>query len=355
MTSTAPVAPARGRNARRLVDVVLRARELSILAALILLVLATTVANPRFLSAQGMKDIFLNASILALLAIGQTMVVITRNIDLSVGSLAGLVAFAAGRLVVDYHQRELVVIVLAGLVIGALVGLLNGLLVSFCRVPALVVTLGMLYVIQGVDYYWAHGEQINAADLPSTLLTLGSGGVFGVPYLPLITVVVLLAIGYYLHSYSSGREFYAIGSNPEAARLAGIPIRRRIMTAYVCSGTLAGLAGVLWLARFGTVVADAANGWELKVVSAVVVGGVAILGGVGTVYGATLGALLLTTIGSVLVVLKVDSFWQDAITGLLLLLAISVDGVVARRVARLLRNRSVRRVGPTADGVKEDL
>jgi rhamnose transport system permease protein len=326
---------------RRLVDAVLRARELSILAALIVLVVVTTAANSSFLSSQGVKDIFLNASILALLAVGQTMVVITRNIDLSVGSVVGLVAFASGRFVLG-HDRNIVVVLVLGMVIGAVCGVVNGVLVSFFKVPALVVTLGVLYVIQGADYYWAHGQQINAADVPSSLLQLGSGSVAGIPYLPLITVIVMVAVGYYLRSFPSGREFYAIGSNPDAARLAGIAIGKRVLTAYVVSGVLAGLAGVLWLARFGTVVADAAHGWELKVVAAVVVGGVAIVGGLGSVYGAALGALLLTTIGSVLVVLKVNSFWQDAIAGLLLLVAISVDRLLSLRVTRALRRRNAR-------------
>ncbi|GAA3959982.1 ABC transporter permease [Actinomadura viridis] len=328
----------------RLVDLVLRARELSIAGALVVLVVATTIANPRFLSAQGVEDIFLNASILALLAVGQTMVVVTRNIDLSVGSVVGLVAFVTGKFAAG-TDRNVLLVILLGLLIGALCGLVNGLLVSFCRVPALVVTLGTLYVIQGIDHYVAHGEQISASDLPSSVLALGNDALLGIPYLPIITVVVMLGIGFYLRSYSSGREFYAIGSNPEAARLAGVPIRRRVLSAYLVSGVLAGLAGVLWLARFGTVVADAANGWELKVVSAVVVGGVAIVGGVGTVYGAALGALLLTTIGSVLVVLKVNPFWQDAITGVLLLLAISVDRLLALRVTRTLKAKSRSRRG----------
>jgi rhamnose transport system permease protein len=337
-TVQAPAGPATVKRVggRGLVEVVLRAREISIAGALIVLVIATTIANPRFMSGQGVKDIFLNASILALLAVGQTLVVVTRNIDLSVGSVVGLVAFMTGKLVAG-TERNVLIAVLFAVAIGAACGLVNGLLVSFCRVPALVVTLGTLYVIQGLDHYIAHGQQINASDLPSSVLTLGNDGVLGVPYLPIITVVVMLAIGYYLRSYSSGREFYAIGSSPEAARLAGVPIRRRVLTAYLVSGMLAGLAGALWLARFGTVIADAAKGWELQVVSAVVVGGVAIVGGVGTVYGAALGALLITTIGSVLVVLKVDAFWQQAITGVLLLLAISVDRLLALRVARVLR------------------
>ncbi|MGO4429724.1 ABC transporter permease, partial [Streptomyces sp. MCAF7] len=152
--------------------------------------------------------------------------------------------------------------------------------------------------------------------------------VLGIPYLPLISFAVLAVTAYFLRSYRSGRELYAIGSSPEAARLAGVPIRRRVLGAYVFSGAVAGFAGSLWLARFGTVVADNAHGWELTVVSAVVVGGVAIVGGVGTVWGAALGALLLTTIGSALSVLKVDSFWEDAIAGALLLAAISVDRIV---------------------------
>ncbi|MFV2173262.1 ABC transporter permease [Actinomadura sp. LOL_016] len=324
---------------RRLVDFILRARELSIFGALVVLVIATTIANPRFLSEQGVKDIFLNASILVLLAVGQTIVVVTRNIDLSVGSVVGLVAFTTGSFV-SGTERNVFVAVLLGVGIGLVCGLVNGLLVSFCRVPALVVTLGTLYVIQGLQYRIAQGEQISASEVPDGILSLGTGGILGVPYLPIITVVVMLLVGYYLRSYSSGREFYAIGSSPEAARLAGIPMRRRVLTAYLVSGGLAGLAGVLWLARFGTVVADAANGWELTVVSAVVVGGVAITGGVGTVYGAALGALLLTTIGSVLVVLKVNSFWQQAITGVLLLLAISVDRLLELRMSRALKSRT---------------
>ncbi|MEU7988133.1 ABC transporter permease [Streptosporangium canum] len=331
-----------GRSSRGVVDLVFRARELSIVAALAVLVAVTAGVNGNFLSGQGMKDIFLNASILVLLAVGQSVVVITRNIDLSAGSVVGLVAFTTGDFLAADHGRGVVFAVVLGVAIGALCGLVNGLLVSFGRVPALVVTLGTLYVIQGLDHLVAHGRQINAVDLPPALLSLGNGTVLGVPYLPVIAVVVMLAVGYYLRSYASGRDFYAIGSSPEAAGLAGIPVRRRVMGAYLFSGALAGLAGVLWLSRFGTVVADAANGWELQVVSAVVVGGVAITGGVGTVYGAALGALLLTTITSALVVLKVNPFWQQAITGALLLLAISVDRLLALRVARVLRRRNAR-------------
>ncbi|MEU9260274.1 ABC transporter permease [Streptomyces sp. NPDC048212] len=332
-------APERG--ASSLVDAVFRAREISIAGALVLLILGTYLANPLFLSDQGIKDLLLNASILVLLAVGQSAVVITRNIDLSVGSVVGLSAFACGKFVAGTDHGVLTVMLL-GIAIGVVCGLVSGALVSFGGVPALVVTLGMLYIIQGVDYWWAQGEQISASEVPEAVLGLGSGSVLGVPYLPLIALALLAATAYFLRSYRSGRELYAIGSSPEAARLAGIPIRRRVLAAYAFSGAVAGFAGALWLARFGTVVADNAHGWELTVVSAVVVGGVAITGGTGTVWGAALGALLLTTIGSVLVVLKVDPFWQGAITGALLLLAISVDRIVNLRMTAALRKRNAR-------------
>ncbi|WP_405774294.1 ABC transporter permease [Streptomyces sp. NBC_00859] len=327
--------------ARSLLDTVFRARELSIGGALVLLILGTWLANHGFLDDQGIKDLLLNSSILVLLAVGQSVVVITRNIDLSVGSVTGLTAFACGHFVSGTDHSAFTVVLL-GLVLGVVCGLVSGVLVSFGRVPALVVTLGMLYVVQGVDHAWAHGEQINAVNVPDGVLSLGTGSVLGIPYLPLISAAVLVGTAYYLRTYRSGRELYAIGSSPEAARLAGIPVRRRILGAYAFSGAVAGFAGALWLARFGTVVADAANGWELTVVSAVVVGGVAITGGTGAVWGAALGALLLTTIGSALVVLKVDSFWQQAITGVLLLAAITTDRIVQVRTTSALRKRSRR-------------
>ncbi|NGN69446.1 ABC transporter permease [Streptomyces sp. A7024] len=334
-----PAVPQADTSARSLVDTVFRARELSIGGALVLLILCTWLANSSFLDDQGIKDLLLNSSILVLLAVGQSVVVITRNIDLSVGSVVGLTAFACGDFAKNSGHSAFTVCLL-GIGIGVACGLISGLLVSFGRVPALVVTLGMLYVLQGFGYWWASGDQINAATLPDGVLNLGSGSVLGIPYLPLLSAAALAATAYYLRTYRGGRELYAIGSNPEAARLAGIPIRRRVLAAYAFSGAIAGFAGALWLSRFGTVVADAANGWELTVVSAVVVGGVAITGGTGSVWGAALGALLLTTIGSALVVLKVSSFWQQAITGVLLLAAITTDRIVQQRTTSALRKRS---------------
>jgi rhamnose transport system permease protein len=338
----APAAPP-SEEKRSLVETIGRAREVSLLGVLAVLVLGTTLAEPRFLSSQNVRDILLNVSIVALLAVGQTVVVVTRNIDLSVGSVLGISAFATGILFAD-HNASIALVFVAGTLVGAFFGLCNGAMVAFGRVPSLVITLGTLYVIRGIDFLWAKGRQVNAADMPDSFLNLGSATLLGIPVLALITVAVMLIVGNVMRSSRMGRELYAIGSNPDAANLAGIRVSRRVLGAFVVSGALAGLAGVLYAARFGTLDANAGRGQELAVVAAVVVGGVAIFGGSGTVYGAALGALLLSCIGSALVVLKVNQFWEQAIDGFLLLVAIGLDRLLALRVAAQLRKRSSHRV-----------
>ena len=328
-------------GARSLLDLVLKVRELAIAAVLVVMLGATQLANGAFLSAQGIKDLLLNAAILVLVATGQAMVVITRNVDLSVGSVLGITAFAAG----DYLQgggNPLLAVVIA-VALGAAFGVLNGLLVSLGQVPALVVTLGTLYIIRGIDSIWAGSREITANGLPGGFLTFGHDGVWAIPYLGLLAALVLAAVAYYLRSYRSGRELYALGSNSDAALLAGVPVRKRLLAAYIACGALAGLAGALYLARFGNVDSGTGSGYELTVVSTVVVGGVAFTGGSGSVYGAALGAVLLTSINSVLPAIGVSSVWVLAIDGILLLVAIAVDRVVALRVARVLRTRSAQR------------
>ncbi|MDU0293662.1 ABC transporter permease [Saccharothrix longispora] len=316
------------------------AREFGIVAALALLFLVTVLDNPAFASPQSLRDLLLGAAILVVLAVGQTVVVVSRNIDLSVGAVLGLSAFATGTLLSSAPGTPTALVVLVGLGLGALCGAVNGVLVAAARVPALVITLGTLHVFRGVDHRWAGGRQINASDMPRDFLRLGTSTVLGVPVLAIVAMVVVVVVGYCLRSYRGGRELYAIGSEPAAARLAGIPVGRRVFTAFVVCGALAGLAGVLYAARFGTLDATAGTGIELQVVAAAVVGGVAIFGGSGSVYGAALGALLLTTIGSSLAVLRIDPFWQQAVVGALILAAIGIDRLLALRTADRLRGRS---------------
>jgi rhamnose transport system permease protein len=335
--------PADGAGAERLAERVLRVRELGIVAALALLIAVTAILEPRFIEADSLRNLALNASILAILAVGQTLVIITRNVDLSTGSILGLSAFLAGDLLSAHPGLALPVVFLLGIALGAACGLLNGILVTWGRVPALVVTLGTLYVFRGLAFLWTDGRQVNAETLPDAFLNIGSGSIAGVPILVLFAVVIVLVVGQWLRDYRPGRELYAIGSNPDGARLAGVRSGRRVLVAFLLSGALSGLGGVLFTARFGTVDATAGVGYELTVIAAAVVGGVAIFGGVGSVYGAALGALLLGTITSSLIVLRIEAFWQLAAIGALLLIAIALDRLLAVRVEATLRRRSARR------------
>ena len=315
----------------------LMAREVSLVGLLVLVTLGTAAINPLFLSFGSVRDLLLNVSIIALLVVGQTLVLLMKHVDLSVSSTVGLSAFLTGSLFVAYPGLPVPLALLFGLGLGALLGTLNGLLVAYGKVPALVATLGTLYVFRGVTYAVVSGGQINASNLPPSFLGFGTGSVLGVPNLVLLALAVLIGFAYYLRWYRGGREYYAVGSISEAAVLAGINVTRRTMTGFVLSGAIAGLAGVLYLARFGTVDATAGTGLELQVIAAAVVGGVSINGGVGTLAGAGLGALLLGVMGSALVTLRAPGFYQQAIQGALLLAAISIDMLVSRRAARRLQ------------------
>ncbi|MDN7181731.1 ABC transporter permease [Caballeronia sp. SEWSISQ10-4 2] len=325
---------------RNLLTDLVRSREATLFVVLIALVAATAAVKPEFLNLQNLRDVLLNVSIIGLLTAGMTVVMLMRHIDLSVASVVGVSAYSVGSLFVMFPHMPIVVAMLAGIAIGLVIGAVNGTLVTFGRVPSLVATLSTLYIVRGADYAWVHGGQINATSLPDAFSRIATGSLLGLPNLVLIAVVVLVAIGVYLKQYRGGREHYAIGSNPEAARLAGIRVERRVMIGFLLSGAIAGLAGVLWLARFGTVEASTAKGIELQVVAAAVVGSVAITGGVGTILGATLGALVLGVINIALVVLRVSPFWQQAIQGALIVAAITLDTLLARSVARrMMRKR----------------
>jgi rhamnose transport system permease protein len=325
---------------RRLVDLVLRIREFGIVAALGLLVIVTIAIQPRFFSQQELLFVLQAAAVFALLAVGETIVVLTRNVDLSVGSVLGLSAFISAQQFGRHPGIPIVLVFLIGLGIGVGVGVVNGLLTTAGRIPSLVVTLAMLYIVRGLDILIVGSGQVVASSLPNAFLNIPQAAIGGVPYLAIAIAGVVAVAAYYLRSFRSGRELYAIGSNPDAARLAGLPMARRVFTAFVVSGAFAGIAGVLWAAQYGTIDSTAGTGYELQVIAAVVVGGVAIFGGSGSVVGAAIGALLLNTINSALYVLGISSFWDQAIAGALLLAAIALDRGINLRLTAALRRRS---------------
>ena len=313
------------------------AREFGILIALLLVIIAATIANPNFLfSSDGWRDLLLTPSILVLLAVGQAIVIITRNVDLSVGSVLGLSAYLCGRLFVDLQGIPILAVFLIVIVFGGLLGLVNGALVAFAKVPSLVITLGTLYAYRGINVLWTGSDRINASDLPREFLGLGTGQILFIPILTIIALVVLVIAGWLMKNTRGGREFYAIGSDPAAAELYGLRVTRRLLTAFVLSGALAGLGGVLYAARYGTISSQAGSGLELDAVASAVIGGVAIFGGSGTVWGAAIGAVLLLTINRALPILGIPDFWQRAVVGVLIIGAIVLDRLLAIRQRRKL-------------------
>jgi rhamnose transport system permease protein len=339
-STQAPAASPRA-NPRRLVDVVVRLRTFGIIVVLALLVLITAIDQPRFVDGGNLRFILSQTTLYALVAVGEAMVIITRNVDLSVGSIVGLSAYVSANQFGANHASILTVF-LVGAAVGLVCGIANGAITAIGRVPSLVVTLAMLYIIRGVDTIVVGSNEVLASTEPNSFLAIPQDTVLGIPDVAVAVIVIVAIAAYYMNSFRSGRDLYAIGSDPQAARLAGIPIAKRVFTAFVISGTLAGLAGVIWASQYATINSTAATGLELQVVAAVVVGGVAIFGGSGSVVGAALGALLLQTINSALNTVGVSSMWTLAISGFLLLLAITLDRVIQLRVASALRHRRVR-------------
>jgi rhamnose transport system permease protein len=335
-----PSGPSARTSSRKLTERVSRIRESGIIAVLIVFVAVTAGIQPRFIDQANIQFILSNTTVYALLALGETMVVVSRNVDLSVGSVLGLSAYVSTNLFGHSPGIPVPVVFLAGLGIGLACGIANGLMVAIGRVPSLVVTLATLYIIRGTDILIVGGHEVVAQTLPASFIAIPRSNVLGVPYLAIVIAAVIGAGAYYLRSYRSGRELYAIGSNPEAARLAGIGVGKRVFTAFTVSGGIAGLAGVLWAAQYQTIDSTAGTGYELTVISAVVVGGVAIFGGSGSAVGAAIGALLLATIASALNVLGISPFWDLAIAGFLLLVAISLDRLISVKLMAALRQRS---------------
>lgn len=316
----------------------LRARELGIVLAIVIVFVAATIANPAFAHLDSVQQLLIGASLIALMGVGETMVILTRNVDLSVGSILGLSAYVIGLTFKNFPDTPAVLGFVIGVVVGAVIGAVNGFVTTVFRVPSLVVTLAMLYVIRGIDGVIVNGRTIDPDIIPKSFQAVGYRTIAGIPWLPLIVLIVVAVAGYTLRTFRWARDLYAIGSSPEAAKLAGTPSGQRVFTAFVISGALAGLAGGLFLALHAQIDVTGGNGYELLVIAAVVVGGVAIFGGSGTVVGAALGALLLNTIDQALVATKVSSFWTQAIAGALLLIAIAFDRWVGLRVARRLRS-----------------
>jgi rhamnose transport system permease protein len=326
-----------------LVSAVARFREGGILVFLAALVLVFSLRTPRFFSGGNFRDILLDISLLVIVAVGETLVIISRNIDLSVGSIIGFGAFFSAVLVKDNPALPIAIVLLAGIAVGAGLGLINGTLVTFGRLPAIIATLGTLFVYRGCTFLLGQqttpGGQVYSEDLTTSFINLATGSILGIPTLIFFAAVVAAIFAYLLRYTRFGRRIYALGSNPDAALLSGINVTRITLSVFIISGAMAGLASVLYASRFANVTTTEASGFELQVIAAVVIGGTNIFGGTGSVLGTVLGALLLGVIGNYLAISGLSEFWQLVIQGAIILAAIITDALINRRLERVLATR----------------
>jgi rhamnose transport system permease protein len=331
--------PTRRYSASAIADAAFRLRELGIFVALLACIVLFGARAHNFISVGNWQDIGTDVAMVAVVAVGETMVVLTRNIDLSVGSVVGLTAYISSNTLQHHHHAPVLLIALIAMGIGTACGIGNGLLVAYGRIPAIIATLATLAIYRGVLFEITHGQNVIASNLPSSFLDLSSKTPLGIPLLAWIALAVALVGAAILRWAPWARDFYAIGSNPDAARFSGIPVTRRLMAAFALSGLLAGLGGWMFAVRFAGVDATSGNGFEFAVVTAVVIGGVNVFGGSGSVLGAMLGALLVATIDDGFTLLRFSEFWKIFFEGAAIVVAVTVDALLNQRLQEILRRR----------------
>ncbi len=316
-------------------------RELSLVFLIVVMILFFGTQIEGYYTARTFVRIATSVAVIVVVAVGQTLVVLTRNIDLSVGSIVGFAAYFVGTQLSNDNEMAPLVAVLLAIGLGASMGLVNGLLVAYGRVPAIIVTIGTLAIYRTLLINYSGAKTVTAGSLPTWVSDLPRQNLFSIGEIDIrlmvgLALLIVVLFQWVITYLPTGRRLYAIGSNPEAARIAGFPMQRIVMIAFVLCGALAGLAGFMFLARFGTVSAVVAQGLELPVVAAVVVGGVNIFGGSGSMIGALLGAVMIDLLDQSLIRwLQISEFWRDALLGLLILLAVASDAVILNRLRRL--------------------
>ena len=317
-------------------------RELGLLVFIVILCAIFQFRNHNFLTFSNIRDLLANTAILSILSVGMMMVLLTAGIDLSIGATVALSGMISALTVFAHPSLSPLLSLLEGMAVGAVCGALIGVLIARFNVLPIIATLGFMNIIRGVTYLVSKGAWVSSYQMSDGFKKLATGTILGVSNLIVIAVVIYLAFFYFINHMKTGRQIYAVGSNPAAADISGIPRRRIIFLVYVIMGVLAGLGGVLWVAKFASAQGDTAVGYELSVIAAVVLGGVSISGGSGKVSGLILRTILLGILNNALPLINVSPFWQQAIQGVVILAAVLTNVMVKRNNQRFaLRKRAI--------------
>ncbi|GAB5447563.1 ABC transporter permease [Gymnodinialimonas sp.] len=318
----------------------LKSREALLVGVIIALVALIASRFPAFIDPANLVNVFTDTSPLIILAIGQAIVILTRCIDLSVASNLALTGMVCAMINVAYPNLPIPVIIAVALMLGALLGAFNGILVWKLSIPPIVVTLGTLTIYRGIIFVISDGAWVNAHEMSPAFTGFPRAEILGLPVLAWLAILTAAVFFVVIARTPLGRAFYAVGGNPHAAVYAGINGGKTQFWAFVLSGMLAGLTGYLWVARYSVAYVDIAKGFELEVVAACVIGGIAIAGGAGTILGAILGAIFLGIIKNALPVVGISPFWQLAISGAAIVIAVAFNARAGRAKGRIILKRA---------------
>ncbi|MFY0635206.1 MAG: ABC transporter permease [Vannielia sp.] len=311
-------------------------REALLLGAIAVLLALIATRFPAFVAPSNLADVFNDTSPLILLAIGQMIVILTKCIDLSVAANLALTGMVVSMLNLAFPGVPVAVILLVAVVLGALMGAFNGILVWKLDIPPIVVTLGTMTIYRGIIFLISNGKWVNSHEMSAAFKAFPRFELLGLPMLSWTAILVVLVFTIIMSRTTLGRAAYAVGGNPHAATYTGIDVGRTQFWAFTISGALAGLTGYLWVSRYAVAYVDIAGGFELDVVAACVIGGISIAGGIGSVGGALLGALFLGVIKNALPVINVSPFWQLAISGGAIIIAVAVNARASRTKGRII-------------------
>lgn len=318
-------------------------REISLILVMIVIsIFVQFRSGGNFFTGGNISDLLTETAILAILAVGMMMVIITAGIDLSIGAIMALAGMIGTTVLKENKGISPIIIVLIAVAIGIVCGMINGTLVSRFKILPIIATLGMMNIFRGLTYLVSKGSWVLQNDMPSSFLGIATGKVFGINNL-VVMALVIYAIGYvFLNYLRTGRKIYAVGNSEESAEVSGIKTKRILWLAYTIMGAIAGFAGLLYVCKFGAAQGETAVGYEMNVIAACVLGGVSISGGTGKVQGVLLGALLLGLLNNAMPLINISAFWQEAIRGLIIVLSVMSNALIQRNVEmKALRRRNI--------------
>jgi len=323
-------------------------REVQLALVLAALVAVIGARAPVFLSARSLDSLFTDTAILVMMALAQMLVILTRGIDLSVAANLALSGMSAALIDKAFPGTPVPVILLAATAIGTALGAVNGVLIGLLRLPPIVVTLGTMSVFRGTIFVLSGGAWVSSHQMTPSFIDFPLDRLAGLTNLVWLAVAAVAAAWYLTRHTRFGRELYAIGNHPVSAAYVGIALPRRLFAVHAIAGGVAGLCGYLWVARYAVAFTEIANGFELSVIAACVIGGISIGGGVGSAAGAVLGAFFLGVIGNALPLVNISPFWQSAITGAVIVVAVVVNAREGRRAGKqILPSRESAQEVPT--------